>query len=177
MSFIGGENEYGMSPLVLQITYELLIRNKLAGVFYTCYCRRLNNGHIFFHTYTPLKRQLRQFGQVARMNSNRWAKQLIQTTSDGWALRPRGRPSKRSFDNIREILTSRIQKKCEEMKNTAINHTVDRRNVNRKCLRLDQRQNMVKEALSQSFLSIPVCGLRIEPLKKRQPSSLREMSE
>ena len=42
------------------------------------------------------------------MNINRWAKQLMQITPDGWTKRPRGRPLKRLFDNIREILTSRI---------------------------------------------------------------------
>ena len=59
-------------------------------------------------SYTIKKRQIQWFGHVARMDDKRWAKQLLAETPVGYEKRPKGHPRKRYYDDINEMLLTRV---------------------------------------------------------------------
>ena len=59
-------------------------------------------------SFTIKKRQIQWFGHVARMDGKRWAKQLLAKTPVGYETRPKGHPRKRYYDDINEMLLTRV---------------------------------------------------------------------
>ena len=97
------------------------------------------------------KRQLKWFGHVARMDERRWARRLLVAPFEG--RRSQGRPRKRFYDNINDLLMSGLQREDKVQINEAIDIAGDRTAWKKLCnsIFMPQRTN---EAKAFSLISL-----------------------